>query len=62
MRGTMKLLIDLREVFLSLGILLFVISYFKDNFSFYGLSFLGGLFVVIFAAFLYLINFFDRFP
>jgi len=50
----------MREVFLSLGILLLVISYFKDNFNYFGAYYIIGILVLAFSIALYLVNFFKK--
>ncbi|PJE81068.1 hypothetical protein COU58_04300 [Candidatus Pacearchaeota archaeon CG10_big_fil_rev_8_21_14_0_10_32_42] len=54
-------MVDMREVILALGILLMIISYFQDNFNFYGYYFLFGGIFILFSLVLYGIRFFDRF-
>ncbi|MBS3084716.1 hypothetical protein J4411_02285 [Candidatus Pacearchaeota archaeon] len=60
--GTLKVMIELREVFLALALLLLIISYFKDNFDFFGITFIAGGLVIILSIALYLINFFNKLP
>ncbi|HIH52516.1 hypothetical protein AUJ61_03160 [Candidatus Pacearchaeota archaeon CG1_02_30_18] len=52
--------IQMKEVFLSLGILLLVISYFKDNFNYFGAYYIIGILVLAFSIALYLVNFFKK--
>ena len=54
-------IVEMREVFLVFGFLLLIISYFNDNFDFFGYYFVFGSLVVIFALVLYAVNFLDRF-
>ena len=56
------MMIELREVFLALALLLLIISYFKDNFDFFGITFIAGGLVIILSIALYLINFFNKLP
>ncbi|MCR4327021.1 MAG: hypothetical protein NUV46_00380 [Nanoarchaeota archaeon] len=54
-------LVELREVILVFGILLIIISYFKDSFNFLGYYFIFGVMVILFAIVLYVMRFFERF-
>ncbi|MDP3966448.1 MAG: hypothetical protein Q8Q04_02870 [archaeon] len=54
-------MIEMREVYLIFGFLLLIISYFKDNFDFFGYYFVFGAMIVIFSVVLYALHYLDQF-
>jgi hypothetical protein len=50
-------MIDMRQVFFVLGILLFIISYVKDSLDFYGYYFIFGVISVVVSFVCYILYF-----
>ncbi len=53
-------MIDMRQVFFALGILLLIISYVNDHFNMYGYYFLGGAAAIIISFVCYIMYFGKR--
>jgi len=53
-------LVQMKEVILMSGILLMIFSYFKDNFNYFGISYILGVLLIAFSIVVYLINFFKK--
>ena len=55
-----EFMIQMKEVLLVTGVLLMIISYFKDNFYYLGAYYIAGVLIIAVAIVFYLISFFKK--
>ncbi|NCN51517.1 hypothetical protein GW931_00710 [archaeon] len=55
-----EFMIQMKEVLLVTGVLLMIISYFKDNFDYLGAYYIAGVLIIAVAIVFYLISFFKK--
>jgi len=60
MEWAMDFLIQMKNVFLTLGILFLIISYFKDNFNLLGPYYIAGVLILTFSIAIFIISFFKK--
>jgi len=60
MGWAMDFMIQMKDVFLTLGILFLIISYFKDNFNLLGFYYITGVIILAFSIAIFIISFFKK--